>query len=92
MKSSLIFLSEFKGKRILNAWAKELGISKMRLLCDFWPHGEVAKTFGVFREEDGFSERANIILDENHTVIFVKVYPIKQLPDLTEIWELLMSS
>ncbi len=75
-----------------NAWAKELGISKMRLLCDFWPHGEVAKKFGIFREEDGFSERANIILDENHTVVFVKVYPIKQLPDLNEIWEFLVGS
>jgi peroxiredoxin len=67
------------------AWAKELGIQSTRLLCDFWPHGKVAQAYGIFREKNGFSERANIILDENHRVIFVKVYPIKELPDIEQI-------
>jgi hypothetical protein len=31
------------------------------------------------------SERANIILDEKREAIFVKVYPIKQLPDIQEV-------
>ncbi|MDP2846391.1 MAG: redoxin domain-containing protein, partial [Candidatus Methanoperedens sp.] len=47
------------------AWAKELGIRNTRLLSDFWQHGEAAKLFGIFREKEGFSERANIIIDEN---------------------------
>ena len=68
-----------------NAWAKSLGIKNTRLLCDFWPHGEVATAYGLFRERLGFSERANIILDENHHVSFVKVYPIKELPDIEEV-------
>jgi peroxiredoxin len=68
-----------------NAWAKSLGIKSIRLLCDFWPHGEVAAAYGIFRERLGFSERANIILDENHRVTFVKVYPIKELPDIEEV-------
>jgi peroxiredoxin len=72
-----------------NAWAKTLGIQNTRLLCDFWPHGKIAKAYGLFREADGFSERANIILDEKHRVIFVKVYPIAQLPDLKEIFKVL---
>lgn len=72
-----------------NAWAKELGIQNTRLLCDFWPHGEVAQAYGIFREKNGFSERANIILDENHRVIFVKVYPIRELPDIEEILQAL---
>jgi peroxiredoxin len=67
------------------AWAKELGIQNTRLLSDFWPHGKVAQAYGIFREKNGFSERANIILNENHRVIFVKVYPIKELPDIEEI-------
>ncbi|OGP56189.1 MAG: thioredoxin peroxidase [Deltaproteobacteria bacterium RBG_13_52_11] len=71
------------------AWAKELGIQNTRLLSDFWPHGKVAQAYGIFREKNGFSERANIILDENHRVIFVKVYPIKELPDIEEILQLL---
>jgi peroxiredoxin len=67
------------------AWAESLGIKSTRLLCDFWPHGEVASAYGIFRERFGFSERANIILDENHRVTFVKVYPIKELPDIEEV-------
>jgi peroxiredoxin len=67
------------------AWAKELGIQNTRLLSDFWPHGKVAGLYGIFREKEGFSERANIILDENGTVVFVKVYPKPQLPDIEEI-------
>ena len=68
------------------AWAKELGIKNTRLLSDFWPHGKVAQLYGIFREKEGFSERANIIMDENGKVIFVRVYPIAQLPDIEEIF------
>jgi peroxiredoxin len=66
------------------AWAKSLKIKNTRLLSDFWPHGGVAKSLGILRAE-GFSERANIIVDEAGKVMFVKVYPIKQLPDIAEI-------
>ncbi|MFO7991718.1 MAG: redoxin domain-containing protein [Thermoplasmata archaeon] len=71
------------------AWAEELGIENTPLLCDFWPHGKAIKQFGLFREEDGFSERANILLDEDHKVIFSKVYPIKQVPDIEEILDVI---
>jgi len=71
------------------AWAKELGIKSTRLLSDFWPHGRVATAYGIFRERHGFSERANIILDENHRVTFVKVYPISELPDIEEVLQAL---
>jgi len=67
------------------AWAKELGITRTRLLADFWPHGQVAKLFGIFREKEGFSERANIVVDEAGKIIFSKVYEIGQLPDIQEI-------
>ena len=67
------------------AWAKELGITSTRLLADFWPHGHVAKLYGIFREQDGISERANIILDEAGKVVFFKIYEISQLPDIQEV-------
>lgn len=67
------------------AWAATLKIKETRLLSDFWPHGKVAKSLGLFRPIQGSSERANIILDETGKVVFVKVYPIKELPDITEI-------
>lgn len=68
-----------------NAWAKELGVEVTRLLSDFWPHGALAESYGIFREKAGTSERANILVDEEGTVIFVKVYEISQLPDVNEI-------
>jgi peroxiredoxin len=71
------------------AWADTLGIKNTSLLTDFWPHGEVAKLFGVFREKNGISERANILVDENGKIVFVKVYPIPELPDINEIIDFL---
>jgi peroxiredoxin len=70
------------------AWARSLRIKHTRLLADFWPHGAVAKSIGILRTE-GFSERANIVVDEAGKVLFAKVYPIKQLPDLAEIMDVL---
>ncbi|MDP1989407.1 MAG: redoxin domain-containing protein [Syntrophales bacterium] len=67
------------------AWAASLKIKETRLLSDFWPHGKVARSLGIFRPIQGISERANIILDETGKVVFIKAYPIKELPDITEI-------
>jgi len=67
------------------AWAEHLGIKSVRLLSDFWPHGSVAKLYGIFREKEGFSERANIIIDENGKIAFYKIYELSQLPDIEEI-------
>ncbi|ACS90949.1 Thioredoxin peroxidase [Thermococcus sibiricus MM 739] len=71
------------------AWAEDIGLKKLRILSDFWPHGEVAKLYGIFREKEGFSERANILVDEEGKMIFFKMYPIRELPDLDEIFEFL---
>ncbi len=69
------------------AWAKELGLTKLEILADFWPHGRLAEQLGIFRDANGFSERANIILDEEGTIIWKKVYPIPELPDIDEVLE-----
>ena len=71
------------------AWAENLGIKNTRLLSDFWPHGYVAKLYGIFRENDGFSERANIVIDENGKVLSSKVYPLSELPDIQEVIQVL---
>jgi peroxiredoxin len=71
------------------AWAESLGIKNTRLLSDFWPHGKVAKRYHLFRSEDGVSQRANVIVDENGKIAFFKIYPLGQLPDIREILETL---
>lgn len=73
------------------AWAKSLDIENTSLLSDFWPHGEVAKLYGIFREKNGFSERVNIIIGENQKIVFFKVYEISQLPDMNEIIDFIKS-
>jgi peroxiredoxin len=67
------------------AWAKSLGIEKVNLLADFWPHGGLAAKLGLFIDKYGFSKRANVILNEQRKAVFVKVYPLKELPDIKEV-------
>ena len=38
------------------------------LLADFWPHGEVAKKYGVFQEERGFSTRGTFMIDKSGVI------------------------
>ncbi len=68
------------------AWASLLCLKKLPLLSDFWPHGKVAQHYGIFHEEFGMSERANIIVDEQGIIRWVKVYPMSQLPDIEEVF------
>jgi peroxiredoxin len=49
-------------KATLRAWAEHEGYD-FTLLADFWPHGDVAKEYGVFIEEKGFANRATFLID-----------------------------
>ena len=71
------------------AWADNIGVTRTPLLADFWPHGGVAKLYDIFREKNGFSERANIIIDEAGRIKLLKTYPLSQLPDIEEIIDIL---
>jgi len=71
------------------AWAESIGVQQTHLLSDFWPHGAAASSLGLFREADGISERAAVIVDEEGIVRFVKVYPIGDVPDIDELLDVL---
>jgi alkyl hydroperoxide reductase subunit AhpC len=71
------------------AWAKSLKLTKLHLLADFWPHGEVSKKLGVFIKKAGISTRANIILGKKRKVIFCRVYSLSHAPDVKELIEFL---
>ncbi len=49
-------------KATLRAFAENEGYD-FTLLADFWPHGEVAREYGVFLEEKGFANRATFLID-----------------------------
>lgn len=44
------------------AFAKDQGFSHP-LLSDFWPHGEVARSYGVFLEQVGAANRGTFVID-----------------------------
>jgi peroxiredoxin len=46
------------------------------LLADFNPKGEVARRYGVYRDEDGTSERALFVLDAAGVVAWSYVSPV----------------
>lgn len=68
-------------------WAEHLGLEKLVLLSDFWPHGALAQKLGLFLEEKGISGRANVLVDRGPeaTVVWAKQYDIPQLPDIDEV-------
>ncbi|MFI5307609.1 MAG: redoxin domain-containing protein [Polyangiales bacterium] len=53
------------------AFAKSLGVS-YPLLADFHPKGAVAKAYGLYQEDKGFSKRATVVIDKNGKVAWVK--------------------
>lgn len=67
------------------AWAAVRGIS-FPLLSDFHPKGEVARRYGVWREDDGFSERALYVLDAQGRITYAHVSPfLHHIPDIYEL-------
>ncbi|CAO5241193.1 peroxiredoxin [Frankia sp. AgKG'84/4] len=48
-------------------WADQQGY-EFPLLADFWPHGAVAESFGVFNAERGISVRGTFVIDKEGVV------------------------
>jgi mycoredoxin-dependent peroxiredoxin len=63
------------------AWAEAEGY-EFGLLSDFWPHGAVAKAYGVFDEQRGVATRGTFIIDKSGVVRWKVVNTIPQARDL----------
>ncbi len=72
----------------LKAWADSLGGITYPLLSDFYPHGAVAKKYGVLRKE-GYTERAIFVMDKEGIVRYVDVHDIDKQPDNDELFRVL---
>lgn len=57
-----------------NAFADARNLN-FSLLSDFEPKGEVAKAYGVYREKEGTSERANFVIDAEGVIAWNEVSP-----------------
>jgi len=49
-------------------WADQQGY-QFPVLSDFWPHGEVAKAYGVFNDALGCANRATFLIGADGTVV-----------------------
>ena len=56
----------------LKAWSESQGFD-FPLLSDFWPHGEVARAYGVFNADRGMAVRGTFLVDEAGIVRFAEV-------------------
>ena len=70
------------------AFAEKLGI-QYPLLADFHPKGDVAKTFGLYLEDKGITNRATVIIDKEGIVRYIKVYDIPQQRENQELIDVL---
>lgn len=71
------------------AWAKSLGGISYPLLADFNPKGEVAKSYGAWRDADGITERALFIVDKEGKIAYKDIHDISDQPDNEELFDVL---
>lgn len=75
------------------AWQKhELGLLRYPLASDFYPHGEVARKYGIFIDSGflpGISGRAVFVVDKQGKIAFSKLYNIPDVPPNEDVFEVL---
>ena len=64
----------------LKAWADSFEGISYPLVSDFWPHGKIAKKYGVLRK-DGRTERAIFIIDKKGVIRYIDIHDIDEQPD-----------
>jgi peroxiredoxin len=67
----------------LRAFAEQDGLT-FPLLSDFWPHGEVARAYGVLNEDRGGADRSTFIVDRRGDLRWVVHSPDLVARDLEE--------
>ncbi len=72
----------------LHAWVQQMGGLWFDVLSDFWPHGQVAATYGLLRT-DGMAERALIFIDTAGVIRTIEVADINVRPPLELVVEAL---
>ena len=70
------------------AWEREIGPLDFPLCADFWPHGEVSRSFGAFRDQPpmrGASGRVVYLIDRAGKILFRRAYELEELPSLRSV-------
>jgi len=74
----------------LRAFADQEGLN-FPLLSDFWPHGEVCRSFGVFDETKGCARRSSYVIDKDGQVRWAVHNAMPEGRDLDEHLKQLLS-
>jgi mycoredoxin-dependent peroxiredoxin len=53
-------------------WALDSGF-RFPVLSDFWPHGEVSQSYGVFNDDAGYSNRGTFVVDRSGIIRFAEM-------------------
>jgi peroxiredoxin len=64
-------------------WAEQENF-QFPLLSDFWPHGAVAKAYGIFDADRGVAVRGTFVIDKQGVVRWKVVNPIPQARDIAD--------
>jgi len=64
-------------------WSEQQGFT-FPVLSDFWPHGAVAKSYGVFDEKLGAASRGTFIIDKNGVVRWKVINPLREARDIAD--------
>lgn len=65
----------------LRYWGAHEGY-RFPLLSDFWPHGEVARSYGVFHEESGMAVRGTFLVGSGRQVLWSLVQAAGEQRDI----------
>jgi alkyl hydroperoxide reductase subunit AhpC len=76
------------------AWQRhEIDWLDYPLVSDFYPHGAVAESYGVRRENPvplaGISERAVFVVDKSGLIVFSRVYELSEVPPNEDVFQAL---
>ena len=73
----------------LKAWAEQLGGLPFPLLSDFWPHGAIGMSYGIFNDQRGMDARAAFIVDGQGVIRYSQVYAPGTIPESKDLLEAL---
>ena len=63
------------------AWIATQGNPDYPLISDFYPHGAVARKYGLFLEDTGTWKRTILVIDKNRIIRWSKIYESGENPN-----------
>lgn len=68
------------------AWAKSLGGISFPLMADYFPHGEVARRYGVLSDR-GYAERVVFLIDKDGVIRYIDNVDLARIPSTDRLFE-----